>query len=193
MKKTLSIFGLIFFLINCIAFGQEVPSTQIHKNGAEVNILFPIFPGNAINAKYTRTLWQKDNLKGDILIGFNIDLPRNRETEGKFSDYSLSTGYRQYFWKGLFAEFYQTTGFGNLKKHVSTSKDYASFDWLVAGTAGYKINLGKSKKIYSIFQVGMANVFYKSNPWPIFEDNTLQKEVGEQPFFYGGVQLGINF
>jgi hypothetical protein len=193
MKNTSFIVGLISLLYCSIARGQEVQSTQTRKNGVEANILFPIFPGNIINAKYTRTLWQKGDLKGDILIGFNVDLPMDRETEGKFSDFSLVTGYRQYFWKGLFAEVSQTTGSGSLKKHVSTGKDYNSFDWLAIGTAGYKYNFGKSKKIYSIFQVGVADVIYKSNPWPIFEDKTLQKEVGEQPFIYGGLQLGINF
>ncbi len=192
MKKTSFIFGLMLLCVSNIAYGQAEQSMRTSKNGVELNVLFPIFPG-ALNVKYTRTLWQKGNLKGDILIGFNIDFAADRETEGRFSDFSLSTGYRQFFWKGLFAEFYQTTGLGNLQNHVSTGKDYNSFDWLVAGTGGYKIDFGKSKRIYSILQLGVANVIYKSNPWPIFADKTLEKEVGEQPFFYSGVQLGINF
>ena len=96
-------------------------------------------------------------------------------------------------WKGLFIEYYQLTGYGRLRNHVSTGRDYDSFDLLTAGTAGYKFEFGKRKRIYSILQMGIAKVIYKSDPWPIYEDATLIKEAGEQVFFYGGVQFGFNF
>jgi hypothetical protein len=193
MKITLFASVLTFFVGICTVHSQNQTAKAPFKNGVEVNILLPIFPGKIFNAKYTRTLWQKNHLKGDVLIGFNTDLPVERETEGTFSEYSLLTGYRQFFFKGLFAELAQTTGYGRLTNHVTTAKDYNSFDWLITGTGGYKFEFGKSKRFYSILQVGMATVVYKSNPWPIYEDKTLKKDVGEQPFFYGGVQIGIHF
>ena len=67
-----------------------------------------------------------------------------------------------------------------------------SFDWLITGYAGYRFNLGRSR-YYLIPQVGVANVAYKSNPWPIFEDKTLTREVGEQPFVLGALRFGFSF
>lgn len=193
MKTTRSSLLIFHLLFTFTAANAQQAELLPHKNAIEVNILFPIFPGNVINAKYTHTLWKNAAYKGDLLIGVNIDIPSDRDTEGNFSDYSLATGYRQFFWKGLFVEYYQLTGYGRLRNHVSKAKTYNSFDWLVAGTCGYKFEFGKRKRIYSILQIGIAKVIYKSNPWPIFEDATLTKEIGEQAFFYGGVQLGFNF
>ena len=42
-------------------------------------------------------------------------------------------------------------------------------------------------------QFGVAQVLYKSNPWPIYEDETLTKEVGETPFMLGSLRFGYNF
>ncbi|MDP1818030.1 MAG: hypothetical protein Q8K92_26495 [Leadbetterella sp.] len=194
MKKVIlkSIFATMFGIISLTNSSAQEQENSF-KNGVEINILFPIYPGNEYAAKYTRVLWQKDQLKGELLLGLNVHPEHFRETEGKFSDYALSTGYRQYFWKGLFVEYSQLNAFSSLKNHVTTGKDYNSFALVSTGTAGYKYSFGKSKRIYSILQMGIAKVVYKDNPWPILEDNTLQKEVGETPFLYGGVQIGINF
>jgi hypothetical protein len=117
---------------------------------------------------------------------------RDRDTEGRFADYSLASGYRQYFWKGLHLEFSQTTGLGVLQNHVTTGKTYNSFDWLVSGYIGYKFEFAK-KKLYVLPQFGVAGVIYKSNPWPIYEDKTLTKQVGESPFMLGSLRFGYNF
>jgi len=112
------------------------------KYGLETDILWP-FVAQATRTHFTIKLWQKGNLRGDIYAGVNIDFPRDRETEGRFADYSLASGYRQYFWKGLHMEFSQTTGLGVLQDHVSTGKIYNSFDWLVSGYIGYKFEFAK--------------------------------------------------
>lgn len=161
-----------------------------NKNGIEVDVIWP-FVAQAFRAHYTHTLWQKENLRGDLVLGINIDFPRDRDTEGNFADYSFASGYRQYFWKGLHAEFNQTTGLGVLKDHVTTGKTYNSFDWLMAGYVGYRFNI--AKKWYAIPQFGVSGVVYKSNPWPIYEDETLTKEVGEVPFIVGTLRVGIRF
>lgn len=135
---------------------------------------------------------EKGNLKGNVYAGLNIDFPRLRETEGRFADYSIALGYRQYLWKGLHLEYSQTTGLGVIQNHVSTKKDYNSFDWLVSGYIGYKIELAKNK--FNILpQFGIAKVLFKSNPWPIYEDKLLTKEIGEEPFLLGSLRLGYNF
>jgi hypothetical protein len=137
-------------------------------------------------------LWQKGQLRGDIYGGINIDFPQNRETEGRFADYSIASGYRQYLWKGLHIEFSQTTGMGVLQNHVTTGRTYRSFDWLMTGYAGYRFTFAR-KKLYLLPQFGIARVIYKSNPWPIYADKTLSTEVGETLFPLGSLRFGYNF
>jgi hypothetical protein len=192
--KSLTIFALF---ISGLGMAQTQPSSSLSskqhlsvKNGIEADIIWP-FAAQAFRAHYTHTVWQKNELQGDLIVGINIDFPRNRETEGNFADYSIASGYRQYFWKGLHVEFNQTTGLGVLKDHVSTGKTYTSFDWLMSGYVGYRFNI--AKKWYAIPQFGVSGVVYKSNPWPIYEDETLTKEVGEEPFMVGTLRVGIRF
>ncbi len=188
MKKSLLILGIAVLLTNSITAQTEQKDS---KFGIETDILWP-FLVRTTRTHFTANLWQNGHLRGDVYVGLNIDFPRNRETEGRFADYSLASGYRQYFWKGLHVEFSQTTGLGVLQNHVTTGKTYHSFDWLITGYFGYKFEFVR-KKLYVIPQFGVAGVIYKSNPWPIFEDNTLTKEVGESPFPLGSLRFGLNF
>jgi hypothetical protein len=185
----------LFITITGISNAQHTSDLSARKdrsteNGIELDVIWP-FVAQAFRAHYTHTLWQKNDLRGDLLVGINIDFPRDRDTEGRFADYSIASGYRQYFWRGLHAEFNQTTGLGVLKDHVTTGKTYNSFDWLIAGYVGYRFNI--AKKWYAIPQFGLSGVVYKSNPWPIYEDETLTKEVGEEPFIVGTLRVGIRF
>ncbi len=188
MKKLFLIIGLFGVFTTSI---YSKPNLKPNKFAIETDILWP-FLVNTTRSHFIFKLWEKRNLKGEIYTGLNIDFPRLRETEGRFADYSLALGYRQYLWKGLHLEYSQTTGLGVLQNHVSTQKDYKSFDWLVSGYLGYKIEFGKNK-FYLLPQFGIAKVVFKSNPWPIFENNTLTKEIGEEPFLLGSLRLGYNF
>ena len=188
MKKTLAL-SLFVLILSHLGLSQTEPKPP--KYGIETDILWP-FIVQATRTHLTAKIWQKGNFRGDVYAGLNIDFPRDRETEGRFADYSLASGYRQYIWKGLHAEFSQTTGLGVLQNHVTTAKTYNSFDWLVTGYIGYKFEFA-NRKLYLLPQFGIARVIYKSNPWPIYEDNTLTKEVGESPFPLGSLRLGYNF
>ena len=179
MKKALLIFGIVS--LATVVFAQD--GQKESKYGLETDILWPFFPG-ATRTHFTIKLWQKGRLRGDIYAGINVDFPQDRETEGRFADYSLASGYRQYFWKGLHLEF--------LQNHVTTGETYNSFDWLITGYIGYKFEFAR-KKLYVLPQFGIASVVYKSNPWPIYEDATLSKEVGEAPFMLGSLRFGYNF
>lgn len=159
--------------------------------GLETDILWPVFPG-ATRTHLTVTLWRNGHLRGDAYGGINVDFPQDRDTEGRFADYSVASGYRQYLWKGLHAEFSQTTGVGVLRDHVTTGRTYRSFDWLVSGYVGYRFDLPR-RRLYLLPQFGVARVLYKSNPWPIYADKTLTREVGETPFPLGSLRLGFTF
>lgn len=189
MKQWFFIFALLFLVYSAVA--QQNPAAINLRNGIEADILWPIFP-SAFRAHYTHTLWEKGILKGDLLLGVNVDFPVERETEGEFADYSIVSGYRQYFWKGLHLEFSQTTGLGILNDHVTTGQRYESFDWLMSGFVGYRFGF-LQQRLYILPQFGVAGVVYKSNPWPIFEDETLSEEVGETPFILGSLRLGFRF
>jgi hypothetical protein len=80
-------------------------------------------------------------------------------------------------------------GFAKSRKDRKT---YKSFDWLISGYIGYKFEFAK-KKMYVLPLFGIAGVIYKSNPWPIYEDKKLTKEVGESPFLLGSLRFGYNF
>jgi len=116
MKRQFLMFG-IFSLLTTAVVAQTEPESR--KWAIETDILWPIFPG-ATRTHITFQCWQKGALRGDVYAGINVDFPQNRETEGRFADYSIASGYRQYFWKGLHLEFSQTTGIGVLQNHVST-------------------------------------------------------------------------
>ncbi len=180
--------GIVSLFTNSVIAQTELKES---KYGIETDILWPLLV-QATRTHFTVSLWQKGDLRGDVYVGINIDFPRERETEGRFADYSLASGYRQYFWKGFHAEFSQTTGLGVLQNHVTTGKTYNSFDWLMTGYVGYKFEFTR-KKFYLLPQFGVAGVIYKSNPWPIYEDNTLAREVGESPFMLGSLRFGYNF
>lgn len=188
MNKSLLILGILSLLTSTI-FAQNEPKQN--QFAIETDILWP-FLVQTTRTHFVLNLWQKGNLRGDAYAGLNIDFPRDRATEGRFADYSIASGYRQYFWNGLHLEFSQTTGLGVLKNHVTTGKTYNSFDWLISSYVGYKIEFAR-KKLYAIPQFGIAKVLYKSNPWPIYEDKTLTKEVGETPFMLGSLRFGYSF
>ncbi|MFN6112587.1 MAG: hypothetical protein ACK47W_02435 [Bacteroidota bacterium] len=183
---------LILAMVSALATPTLSQTDQVNSSYAvETDILWPFFPG-LTRTQMSVTLWQNGDLRGDLLVGVNVLFPNDRETEGRFADYSIVTGYRQYLWKGLHVEYSQTTGLGVLENHVSTGKTYESFDWAATGYIGYKFEFADDK-FYIMPQFGVERVLYKSNPWPIFEDKTLTKEVGEQAFILGSLRFGYNF
>jgi hypothetical protein len=188
MTRSLLIVVVAFMLSTTASAQTNDPKSTY---GIETDVLWP-FLVQTTRTHFIVKVWQNGHLRGDVYGGLNIDFPRDRETEGRFADYSLATGYRQFLWNGLHLEFSQTTGLGVLENHVSTGKTYNSFDWLVSGYVGYKYEFA-GDKFYLLPQFGVAGVVYKSNPWPIFEDNTLSKEVGESPFLLGTIRFGYNF
>ena len=173
-------------------------ATAQEQNGnkwmVEFNALYPIYPSNVYDLKIGRTLWSSGNLRGQFLTGIHLRPEEFRDTEGSFSDVSLILSYRQYLWKGLNIESYNLLGRGTLNNHVTTDKNYSSFDMVNALFIGYKVDLGKAKRFYILTQLGLARVNYKSDPWPVYEDNTLTALEEDESFFLnGGVQVGIRF
>lgn len=192
MKKiTFAVFLFFSLVLNVQAQNKDY---QGKKWGAEFNILWPIFPGNIFKGQVTYEAWRENDLAGDVYAGFHIRPFEFREDEGDFSNYALTFGYRQFFWKGLHAEIYQAIGPGFNRNNVIDGKDYNSWDYEVGLLLGYRLELFKKEKRdkmkfspYLSTQHGFYYLAAQSNPHPIrnFE--------GEQPFYVGTLNLGVRF
>jgi hypothetical protein len=191
--KGLSILAILTVLLMANANAQDqIP--QAKRWGAEINLLWPIFPGNIYKGQVTYETWRKNDLAGDAYVGFHIRPFEYRETEGDFSNYALTFGYRQFVWKGLHAELYQAFGPGYNRNNVIDGKDYTSWDYEVGLLAGYRWEfLRKEKRAknsvspYISTQHGFYYLAAQSNPHPIKDYS------GEKPIYVGTLNLGIKF
>lgn len=188
MKHTLVVVGLIFLVSSLNA--QEVQENK--RWGAEINLLWPIFPGNIYKGQVTYEAWRKNHLAGDVYLGFHIRPFEYRETEGDFANLALTFGYRQFLWKGLHLEIYQAFGPGYNRNNAIDGKDYDSWDYELGGLLGYRWEFLKNraeKKVspYISTQHGFYYLAAQSNPHPINEFT------GEEPFYVGTLNLGIKF
>lgn len=174
---------------------QENNEVRTEKKwGAEVNLLWPIFPGNIYKGQVTYEAWRKNHLAGDVYLGVHMHPTRFREDEGDFGNFALTFGYRQFVWKGLHLELYQAFGPGWNRNNVIDGKDYDSWDYEVGALAGYRWEfLAKEKREkmkispYVSTQHGMYYLAAQSNPHPIVDFT------GEVPFYVGTLNFGIKF
>lgn len=190
----LKIFALLFLLqTNLVA--QENNSLQNDfKWGTEVNVLWPIFPGNMYKVQATYEAWRKGHLAGDVFAGIHFHSPVFRENEGTFYNLALTYGYRQFFWRGLHIEAYQAFGPGFNRENVVDGQDYTSWDYEVGLLGGYRwefLPKATQKRIkcspYLSTQHGFFYVAAKSHPHPILN------QTAERPVYVGTLNLGIKF
>lgn len=162
--------------------------------GAELNVLWPIFPGNIYRANVTLEAWRDHDLAGDVFLGFIARPFEFRKEEGDFSNYALVVGYRQFLWEGLHVEFMNAFGPGFNRNNAITGKDYTSWDYEIGLLAGYRLelfgqettsNLGFSPYIST--QHGVQYVAAKSNPHPIIG------QTSESAIYVGTLNIGIRF
>lgn len=169
--------------------------TNAKKWGVELNLLWPIFPGNIYKGQITYEAWRKnDHWAGDVYVGFHIRPFEYREKEGDFANYALTFGYRQFVWKGLHLELYQAFGPGYNRNNVIDGKNYDSWDYEVGLLAGYRLELLKKEKRdtkrispYLSTQQGFYYLAGQTNPHPIRDFE------GEKPIYVGTLNFGIKF
>ncbi len=191
--KNLSVLTIFALFLVVRTHAQDL--NQAPKRwGAELNLLWPIFPGNIYKGQLTYETWRKNDLAGDAYVGFHIRPFEYRETEGDFANYALTFGYRQFFWKGLHAEVYQAFGPGYNRNNVIDGKDYSSWDYEVGLLAGYRWEFLRKEKRdkyrvspYISTQHGIYYLAAQSNPHPI-KDYT-----GEKPIYVGTLNIGVRF
>ncbi len=91
MKKKLIFEFVIGNMVAASVFAQS--EQKENEYGLETDILWP-FLAQATRTHFVVKLWQKGHFRGDAYAGVNTDFLRNRETKGRFADYSIATGYR---------------------------------------------------------------------------------------------------
>ncbi len=168
--------------------------TESRRWGAEINVLWPIFPGNIYRAHVTYEAWRDNDLAGDLFLGFIARPYEFRKEEGDFSNYALVLGYRQFLWKGLHVEFMNAFGPGFNRNNAITGKDYTSWDYELGLLVGYRLELfseatAKDLKFspYISTQHGVQYVAAQSNPHPIIGSS------GESAIYVGTLNIGIRF
>ena len=182
--------GLLFVAMQAKA--QEIAMPK--KSGVEVNLLWPIYPGNVYKGQVTNEAWRRNELAGDVYLGWHIRPFEFPEDEGDFANYALTFGYRQFLWKGLHLELYQAFGPGFNRNNVIDGQDYTSWDYELGLLAGYRWELfsperRQTAKVspYISTQHGFYYLAAQSNPHPIVGFT------GEEPFYVGTLNLGIKF
>lgn len=168
--------------------------TESRRWGAEINVLWPIFPGNIYRANVTYEAWRDNDLAGDLFLGFIARPFEFRKEEGDFSNYALVLGYRQFVWKGLHLELMNAFGPGFNRNNAITGQDYTSWDYEIGALVGYRLELFSEKTAqdlkfspYISTQHGVQYVAAKSNPHPIIGST------GETPIYVGTLNIGIRF
>lgn len=198
MMKTF--FSTLAVLALCTtAFGQKkqrepfIDTLPPKKWGVEINVLWPIYPGNIYKANVTYEAWRvKTHFAGDVVLGVHIRPFEFRPDEGYFANYALTFGYRQFLWQGLHLEFYNAFGPGINKKNAITGKNYLSWDYEIGGFAGYRYEflpkrLRKKVSPYISTQHGVLFVAAQSNRHPIID------YTGERPIYAGTLNIGLKF
>jgi hypothetical protein len=192
MKKLVT-FG-VFLIAFSFQLHAQVDAPLPKKWGVEINVLWPVFPGNMYKGQVTYETWRKKDLAGDVFVGYHIRPFEFREQEGDFANYALTFGYRQYVWKGLHLEFYNAFGPGFNRNNAVNGNNYTSWDYEVGLLTGYRWDLMKPEKRanarfhpYLSVQHGFYYVAAKSNPHPIGEAD------GERAVYVGILNFGLRF
>lgn len=182
MKKLALSLLLLLFAADLQASEQQLP-----EQGLRVNALWPLYPGKKYRLAYRLALHDQAAYRTEFIVGLGVSLPQNRDTEGRFSEASGSFAVRQFIDQAWHIELMTAYGQGRLDDHVTTGLNYRSWDLELMGLLGYEWRLAKSWSLD--LQAGAGKIVQKSNPWPIYEDNTLQKEIGEVLFPVGTLHL----
>lgn len=161
------------------------------SQGVRANVLWPIYPGKNYRLAYRQRLSSSAGFRTDGLLGFGISTPRERDTEGRFSEASVTLGVRQFLASPFHLELQAAIGRSKLLRHVTENRDYRSTDVELMALAGYEWMLASWLSLD--VQAGIGRVVSKSNPWPIYEDATLTNAVGEQMMPIGAINLTFWF
>jgi hypothetical protein len=138
MKKIFATFLLSFALAPpAHARADEAEETAARGVSAELNVLWPFYPGGISEMKVLIPIFGDEHLRGELLLGVYADYAWVvRRESGPTALIAAKTGWRQYFYAGIHAELSFTTGLRHEIEHPAgggTRDDLISRAWVLAG------------------------------------------------------------
>lgn len=183
----MKVFFLIFTFL--LLTSQICKSQKIDpKSGwaIETSLTFPI------NNIYYLCVAHTFQYKNEILSGLMYQnwIAPNKTPFGHAHAYTLITGYRRFFWKGLNAEITLYPAYNNFKSYLD-NKWYNGFEIWCEYRIGYKFKWTiKSSTFYLNVQPGIGHAWYLQNIWPSLNKNTYRTKSVQ---FIPQIAIGYKF
>ena len=163
MKHEIRILAaLTLALCAAASFAEPDPSARGRPGGIGIEVS-PIMPFAKIYPiQGTIPLWEM----GDLIFGYAY---QNQVVgaEGRASAHTLLVGYRQYIWKGLFAEVEFFPAVNDFTSSVDGGH-YGGFELVYEIRPGYRwdIPLRGGASLYLLAEISVLLGLYEQHPWP---------------------------
>lgn len=178
---------LILLLVNQ-TFAQEKNANNApdRKWGLEVELLQPFIPTIEIyQIQVTRTLFSTNTRSGALVLGAYVRPNVAHDVVEEIDEHMFYVGYRHFFWKGLHAEAGMNTGYYWGRKNLVDGRDYEGPGMYYETNIGYRLRLGKSRRLYVIPQFGFIGTTGLADIGP--------RQGKPDNFLQGNLLAGINF
>lgn len=191
MKEIRTIFfSFLLVTVFCTnhSYGQKaaLDSAKYNKKywSVETSIAWPIYPG-IYKLNFVREVWAKKSFRGEVGLSLNIQPERFDSTSGYFSEEFMSIFYRQFFWKGFFAQVETNFAYGRLRSWPANGLNYESYAIFHDFVGGYRFTLMKRHKIALTIapMAGGGFTSYVNSSWPR----------PEKPFWEVNLLVGMQF
>ncbi len=177
MKQILIVTIIILSAVTNSFASDDQPVKEDKNTSIETSPLMAVFHYYAIRCNKAVT----DN--GDLLLGFAY-LNTKWADQGRLHAYTLLTGYRYFFWKGIHTEYELWSAYDPFVSSVD-GKTYKGVDFWHAIRAGYQYTFDcESFSPYLIFQIEVGRGLKRFNKWPNFENHT-----SVHPIFLIGIRF----
>jgi hypothetical protein len=135
------------------------------RTSAEVNVLWPFFPGGISELRMLLPLLSAGEQSGQAMLGLHSDFSQLfRSDQPKVFVLAAQPGYRQFFWRGLHAELHANLGYAHAEAQGAGDRVHHAFVVSLWGMAGYQFDIGA--RYYLSARGGVGWIAYTSNPWP---------------------------
>jgi hypothetical protein len=185
MKFLLSILLLLSFA-TAYAQTNSVDSLKQKKKywSVETSVVWPIYPG-IYKINFVREVWAKKTFSGELGFSLNIQPSRYTSPDGDFSEEFITLFYRQFFWKGFYAQVDNNFAYGRLNNWQGAGVNYESYAIFHDFLGGYRFELLKKHKVSLTIQPQAGGGFtsYVNNSWPR----------PEKPFWEVNLLVGMRF
>ena len=179
-----NIYKLLITISVLFVTSLTIAQTQDKKWGVETELIQPFVPNVGIyQFRLTKTIYQSEKQKGDILIGAYLRPNVTHDIVKEIDEYMLLLGYRHFFWKGLHVEGGIEAGYYWGRENLIDKKDYEGVGVFWQTLTGYKCSF-KQQKYYILPQFGVLSA--------------IMSDIGPRggkldTFIQGNLLIGIQF